>query len=364
DRVTTPYFDARVEQLDALVSKLRWPPAQIDSFVLDMKGLHGAVLHVKGKLGKDQSKLAAELNGLPLAPFNPYVTPSGYSVSDGALSLETKARMEGGSYDSTTDLSIRDLDVGGAQGEALFEQNFGIPLSMAIGLLKDTSGVISLSVPIAGDRAGAHVGLGSLVGQALRKALIGALASPLKLLGVGMSGDKVELKPEPVEFLPGSAEPSEAGSTRLDKLAELLSAAPGIALTLHGGSSASDERALRERAVLQELEQTTGFRALGHVGEIGVRRAVRQYLAAKAKGETPQELDPDQSAWLEAKVASQALAPGALDELAAKRADAVVAKLGSAHGIGPERLSVGPALPAGTMPVPGVAIAVGARSSP
>ncbi|HXX48083.1 MAG TPA: DUF748 domain-containing protein [Myxococcota bacterium] len=363
DQVTTPYFDARIEQLDALVQKLHWPPAEVGSFVVDLKGLHGAVLHVKGGLGKSRSKVTAELTGLPLAPFNPYVTPSGYSLSNGALSLESETRLEGDSYDSTTDLKVDDLELGGAEGEALFEENFGIPLSMAIGLLKDTSGVISLSVPVAGDRSGAHVGLGSLVGQALRKALVGALASPLKLLGVGASGDKVDLKPEPVEFLPGSAEPSDAGSARIDKIAELLAAAPAISLTLHGGSSASDERALRERALLDELEQTTGFRALGHVGELRVRRAVRLYLQAKAAGETPKELDPDQSAWLEQKIPSEPLAAGVLDELAQKRAAALADKLVSGHGVGADRVGVGESLPAGTLPVPGVAVALGTRTA-
>jgi len=363
DRVTTPYFDARIDPLDALVTKLRWPPPEIGLFVLDMKGLHGAVFHAKGRWGKQDSKVSAELTGLPLAPFNPYVTPNGYSVSNGALSFETKATLQGESYDSTTDVKVTDLDVGGAEGEALFEENFGIPLSMALGLLKDTSGVITLSVPVAGDRSGAHVGLTSLVGQALRKALVGALASPLKLLGVGSSGDKIDLKPEPVEFLPGSTEPTDAGNGRIDKIAELMSASPAVALTLHGGTSASDERALRERSVLEELERTSGFRALGHVGEMRTRRAVRLYLQAKAAGKTPEDLDPDQSAWLESKIGSEPLPSDALDQLAQKRAAAIAEKLGSGHGIGADRLSVGDNLPAGTLPAPGVAVSLGTRSA-
>ncbi|HTO69692.1 MAG TPA: DUF748 domain-containing protein [Myxococcota bacterium] len=364
DRVAKPFFDARVEQLDAIVSKLRWPPPQIDAFVVDLKGLHGAVLHVHGGLAKDRSRVRAELDGLPLAPFNPYVTPSGYSVSNGTLSLNARANLEGDRYDSNTDVTIHDLDVGGAEGEALFEENFGIPLSMAIGLLKDTEGVISLSVPVAGDRAGARVGLSSLAGQALRKALMGALASPLKLLGVGASGDKLDLKPEPIEFLPGSAEPSEAGRARIDKIAELMSASPGIALTLHGGTSADDERALRERALLDELEKTTGLRALGNIGEMGTRRAVRQNLEARAAGKTPDALTPDQSAWLEAKVASETLAAGALDELGQKRAETLASALRDSHGLGADRITVGELAAAGSLPVPGVAIALGTRKSP
>jgi hypothetical protein len=362
DRSVKPFYDARVEQLDVIGSKLGWPPATVDAFVVDLKGLHGALLHVHGGLGK-RSRVRAELSALPLAPFNPYVTPSGYSLSNGALSLKLVAHFENDAYDSSTDVKIESLEVGGSEGEALFEQNFGIPLSMALGLLKDQSGAITLSVPVAGDREGARVGLGSLAGQALRKALIGALASPLKLLGVATQDGKVQsLRPEPVEFVAGGAEPSESGNARIDQLGVLLAASPGIALGLHGGTSANDERALRERALLAELERTSGLRALGSLGEIGVRRTVRKYLDARAKGETPEPLEPEQSAWLEAKVAAQPIESGALDALAAQRAAALADRLVTGHGIDAARVVVGAPAPTGSLPVPGVAIDVGARA--
>ena len=364
DRSVKPFYNGRVERLDLLAGRLRWPPPSIESFVLDLKGLQGAVLRVHGGFvpGK-RSRVGAEVSALPLAPFNPYVTASGYSFANGSLSLAAKAHFEGDAYDTTADVKIDSLEVGGAEGEALFQQNFGIPLSMALGLLKDQSGAITLSVPVAGDRAGTRVGLASLAGQALRKALVGALASPLKLLGVGMQDGKVaSLRPEPVEFVAGGVEPSEAGNARIEQLGALLSASPGIALGLHGGTSANDERALRERALLAELERTSGLRALGSLGEIGTRRAVRKYLDARAKGETPSPLDPDQSVWLETKVATQAIESGALDSLAAKRAEVLADRLVAGHGIDASRVVVGAPAPAGSLPVPGVAIDVGARA--
>ncbi|HKC49242.1 MAG TPA: hypothetical protein VKF60_00510, partial [Myxococcota bacterium] len=253
---------------------------------------------------------------------------------------------------------------GGVEGEALFEESFGIPLSMALGLLKDQKGVISLKVPVAGDAAGTRFGLTSLAGQALRKALLGALASPLKLLGINTRDGKVEsLKPEPVEFLPGSDEPSEAGKARVEQLAVLLASAPGISLALHGGTSEGDALALRERALFAELERTSGIRALGSIGEIGVRSAVRKYLEARAKGEPPPELDAQQKLWLESQLAKQALADGALEALAAKRASALRDTLVTDKGIDAARVAVAAPAPARSLPIPGVAIDLGARAS-
>jgi hypothetical protein len=367
DRSVKPFYDGRIERLDVVAGRLAWPPLKVDPFVADLKGLHGMVLHVHGGINPAPgvTRIRAELESLPLAPFNPYVAQSGYSLANGSLALQIAIHKEGEGYDSTTDVAIRELEVGGAEGEALFEQNFGIPLSMALGLLKDQQGVISLSVPVAGDAAGAHVGLMSVAGQALRKALLGALASPLKLLGIGTSDGKVaSLKPEPIEFLPGGAEPSDAGKVRVDQLATLLTSAPGISLTLHGGTSEGDERALRERALLAELERTSGFRALASLGQIGVRRAVRENLQARANGEPAPELDTEQKAWLESELAKQTLAAGALEALGEERASALVETLVTEKGVDVARVRIGAPAPARSLPIPGVAIDVGARSAP
>ena len=367
DRSVTPFYDGRVEQLDVNAARLAWPPLKLDPFVVKLKGLHGAVLTVHGGINPPPgvTRIRAELETLPLAPFNPYVTPSGYSLSNGTLALKATVHMENQDYDSSAEVAIRELELGGAEGEALFEQNFGIPLSMALGLLKDRQGVITLNVPVAGDAAGARVGVASLAGQALRKALLGALASPLKLLGVSTSDGKVaSLKPEPIEFLPGGSEPSEAGNARIDQIAVLLASAPGISLTLHGGTSEGDDRALRERALLAELQRTSGLRALGNLGEIGVRRAVRQYLEARAKGEATPELDVDKKAWLESQIPLQSLPSGALEALAAKRATVLSEKLVTEKGVDAARVTVAAPAPARSLSVPGVAIDVGARARP
>src|SRR5262245_62804070 len=123
------------------------------------------------------------LGRLPLAQFTPHLASSGYSLAAGSLTLRTQARIDQSSYDTSTDLVISALDVGGTEGESLFLKTFGIPLSVALGLLKDLHGDIHLSVPVTGDRAGVRLDIASLTAQALRKALVGALASPLKLLG-------------------------------------------------------------------------------------------------------------------------------------------------------------------------------------
>src|SRR5262249_32985370 len=159
---------------------------------------------------------------------------------------------------------------------------------------------------------------------------------------------------------PGGDQPSDSGDARIDQITTLLTSSPGLSLTLHGGTALGDLQALRERALLEELEKSTGLRALGNLGEIGTRRAARLYLEATTTGNTPAPLDAEQSKWLDAKLSEQSLAPDALGALAARRADVLRTKFVSEKGIEQERIRVGPPTPERSLPVPGVAVDVGA----
>jgi hypothetical protein len=366
DRTVQPFYRSKIDELDLKARGIRWPGPVVQNLVLAMRGMQGAKLDVRGSLAARDSKIELKLTELPLAPFNSYVTPRGYSLTGGTLSFDSKGEFQRGSYDTSSRVVLSQLDVGGAQGEALFQENFGIPLSVALGLLKDLEGNIQLAVPVAGDTGGAKVGVASLIRQALRKALVGALASPLKLFGAVTSGDKVEsLAPEPIAFAAGSAEISQAGGARIEQLAGLLSASPGVALTLRGATSPEDVRWLKEQALLEELRATSGVRALGKLGEIGTRGAVREYLEAHFAGRDA-PLEENERIWLELQVAQQTADPARLAALAEARAAAAQKALASEYGIAPARLTLGPPASEAPAAVPGVVIALGAlpRASP
>jgi hypothetical protein len=362
DRTPEPFYRSKVDRLDLRARGVHWPGPRADRVQLALKGFGGAALDANGSAGSSNSTLALKLSGLSLPQFNAYVTRSGYSIGAGSLALDTNAKLAGNAVDSTTKVLVSQLDIGGARGESLFLETFGIPLSIALGLLKDLRGNIALSVPFAGDRGAAKLGLGSIVTQALRKALIGALASPLKLFGAVTANGKVEkLEPEPVTFVPGTARLAAEGASRIEQLAGLLSASPGISLTLNGEISEQDLRVFRERALLAELRATSGLRALASLREIGTRRAVRSHLEAKLGGREPAELDPGSAAWLEAHAAEQAVDRAALEALAQQRAEVVQRALVADSGIAPERLALGPAVAEPPAPQAGVAISLGAR---
>ena len=365
DRAVEPYYRGRIEALELHATGVRWPANEVDELDLTMKGLRGATLALRGSIHPGKSKLEGELVELPLDQFNPYLASTGYNLQGGTLSLESKARFQSERFKTKSKIVFSALDVGGSEGEAAFQENFGIPLSLAIGLLEDLDGRIRLAIPVVGKRDRVKLGLGRIVGQALRKALVGALASPLKLLGTGTRDGKVEnLAPEPIVFAPGSSELSAQGSDRAEEIAGLLAASPGITLVLTGQSSESDQRVLRERALLVQLEASRGVRALAALGEISTRRAVRDHLGRKLSGGTPRPLSGEEFRWLETAISQSARPTSALEQLADARANRLRELLASEHGIAATRLVVASSRIDPPAPKPGVGIALAVLVTP
>lgn len=364
DRAVEPFYRGRIEDLVVDAKGLRWPRTEVDSLALSATGLKGARLSLAGSIHPDKSKLEGELVALPLAQFNPYLASSGYDLRQGDLSLESRVRLAPERVKTKSRIVLAGLDVGGSEGRKAFQESFGLPLEVALGLLEDLDGRITLAVPVAGKPEKMKVGIGRVVAQALRKALVGALASPLKLLGAGArKGEQTDLTPAPVAFRAGETGLAPESAERVEEIAALLAASPGIALRLTGQTDAADERLLCERALLQQLEAGRGVRALASLGEIATRRAVREHLARKLAGKPAPALAPAEARWLESHLATARPSTELLESVARGRAEALRAALVEEHGVVASRLAIDPPRTSPPAPMPGVAIALGLTSA-
>ncbi|HLY39497.1 MAG TPA: DUF748 domain-containing protein, partial [Candidatus Binatia bacterium] len=259
DRTVKPFYRGEVSAIGLDARGLRFPEGTFEQFALDAMLPGKAPLAIKGKEAKGTIDVDGSFKRVPLAQLNPYVTQAaGLSIARGAASLGSRVHVGTGSYNSKSEITLDQLTLGGAQGDSLFAQHFGVPLSLALGLLRDVHGRIALTVPVTGDRArGMHIDVGAIAMEALQHAIVNALASPLKLLGaVNLSGGKVEgFAPEPVPFPPGRAVLASDATARVAQVGSALAGSPALRLELHGSAGPDDARALSEAAVLADLEK-------------------------------------------------------------------------------------------------------------
>ena len=302
DRAVQPVFTARYAPIDVEARNITYPNLAIKPLKVDISDANQqGKISLAGDLGPDGGTLTLKVDQLNLLAFNPYATTySSYSIADGALSIDTKATFEGGKYDVKNEITLHQFDLAGAEGDSLFEQNFGVSLGMALALLRDTGGDIDLGIPLGVDREGnAQVDVMAVVRSALKQALVGAISSPLKLLGVGGGGTGGGLAPAPIAFRLGRAEPTTAGVESADRLAAFLTSRPGMAVGLSTAPTTNDVRWLREQALRGEWKDAGVFaRSLALFSQRGPRERIGAYLDARAEDAKP-ELSADDQAVLQ-----------------------------------------------------------------
>src|SRR5262249_1684049 len=190
-------------------------------------------------------------------------------------------------------------------GDSLFKEQFGIPLTMALALLRDLEGDIKLDIPVEGDEQGMHVGYLAIIAGALRRALVNALASPLKLVGAMFSGDKVQAAPAPISFHTGRDVLTDEGHKQVDQLAKFLADRPAMGVALQTAPTNADVRWLRENDLFRELGAPQGvFGTLKNLTKRGVRDRIGEALAGRAEDKSG-ELDAEDQQTLEAWLAER-----------------------------------------------------------
>jgi hypothetical protein len=340
DRTVKPFYWGAFDPIDGRLEQIHTPDFEIGKVDLHMKSTAKGTIDVTGALTK-KSDLQLVIKDLTLPQFNPYVRSlSSYSIARGSLFITTKAGIDGPRYDTTTYLTLSGFDLASRSGQELVLESLGIPLTVAIALLRDWKGNIDLTIPVKIDEKGSQIGMGTIVTGALVKALVGTLMSPLKIVGAilptGGSGAE-SLAPKPVRFHPGSRKLDSDGQDQVKQLAAFLASRPGLGVTLASPPTPADVRGLREQALLAQLGPRGGV--VGTLRNVGARGRIIDALTARAEGEEG-ALEGDDAKALDAYLEDvPPPSAEALKKLGNDRVAVVEKSLREDYGIGAEQVS-------------------------
>jgi hypothetical protein len=340
DRSVKPFFKGGLAPLNIELRGVRWPTLMVDKIRVTATGPEQGTLDVYGALKPDEGWFQVYGEKLGLRLYNPYATSfSAYSIGSGTLSLVTKGSRKNERYYVSNSVTLHDLSLQGGAGESLFQQQFGVPLEMALALMRDFNGNIVLDIPIEADSQGAKIDVLSVVAGALRHAIVNALTSPLKLVGAVFGGKAGEVAaPAPIGFRPGRAELDPSGSRQIDQLAAFMRDRPGIGVTLETSVTNTDVRWLREQSLLHAWENAGVLGALRGLTQRSARERVRHALEVRAKDE-PAELSAEDAAALDAWLDEQPAIPAErLHALADERLERTEVALEEGHGLDATRV--------------------------
>jgi len=289
DRAVQPEAKPGLKTFDLSLDGVRMPERRIENLHFTGVGLRGGQIEATGKVAGDATDIVVTVEKYKLVPYDPYaVTFSGYGIRRGMLSIESKVRLEGDDFETHTNVIVHELGLKNTTGTTDFEDQIGVPISLALALLKDTKGDIKLDLPVSGNREGTNVGIGGVVAQQMKRILVNALTSPLKLFGAVGGGDEIgDLSAARIAFAEGAPALSKKGRAQTEKLAKLLRDRPDLAVHLDVVNSLGDIRALQSAKLLEELR--------AHESLDGDFDTIRSYLEARSGDEDadlPYHLEP------------------------------------------------------------------------
>jgi len=268
DLTLTPNFATAVQQLNGQIGTIdnRKPaPAKVD-----VKGKvdRYAPVTIKGALNPFNPlaslDIATSFKRVELTTLTPYSGKfAGFRIRKGRLNLDLHYKITNGQLQAENKVVVEQLQL----GEKVDSPDaVDLPIRLAVALLKDTEGKISIELPVSGDLNNPQFSVMPIVWQTLRNLVLRAAQAPFKFIGGLIAGGGSEDLGN-VSFAPGSSELNGEAQAALDKLASALKERPELRLEIEGTSAQSSDGPLIAQQRLEREYQATWYKILQRRGD-------------------------------------------------------------------------------------------------
>lgn len=207
--------------------------------------------------------LALNLSGLQLHQITAYIP--GYQISRGRLGLDSVISLRNGELDIGNKMVIDDLRIAAKAGDGVpaLSTTLAMPLDLALDLLRDGDGRITLEIPVTGNLDNPEFSLDDVIatamGRAMQKAAMSYVKNALQPLGALLMVTNLAQKAarprfDPVGFDAGESFINQSGREYLRKMSSLLTSRPGLTISVCGVATESDRQIMLDRK--QKLESS------------------------------------------------------------------------------------------------------------
>ena len=268
DLTLTPNFATAVQQLNGQVGTIdnRKPaPAKVD---IKGKVDRYAPVTIKGALNPFNPMasldIATSFKRVELTTLTPYSGKfAGFRIRKGRLNLDLHYLITNGQLKAENKVVVEQLQL----GEKVDSPDaVDLPIRLAVALLKDTEGKISIELPVTGDLNNPQFSVMPIVWQTLRNLVLRAAQAPFKFIGGLIAGGGSQDLGN-VSFAPGSSELSGDAQSALNKLASALKERPELRLEIEGTSAQSSDGPLIAQQRLEREYQATWYKILQRRGD-------------------------------------------------------------------------------------------------
>lgn len=254
DRFIKPNFNAKFHDLGGRISGLESIAEKRADVLLEGMWSNHAPVKITGRINPLIENPYVDLNlnisDIELSPFSPYSGKYiGYILNKGKLTFNVAYLMEDWKLDATNSITINQLTLGDTVDSP---DAVGLPIKLAVALLKDREGNIGLDLPVSGSLDDPEFKIGKVVLTVLKNLIVKIISSPFAALGA-LAGGGEELSY--LDFDAGISEINTENGEKLDKLAKVLYERPGLNLDVQGTATPeTDGEALRAMLLENQLK--------------------------------------------------------------------------------------------------------------
>ncbi len=264
----TPNFATAVQQLNGKIGTIDSRQAKPAS--VDVKGKvdRYAPVTIKGSVNPFDPMasldIATSFKRVELTTLTPYSGKfAGYRIRKGRLNLDLHYKITNGQLLAENKVVVEQLQL----GEKVDSPDaVSLPLKLAIALLKDVDGKISIELPVSGDLNNPQFSVMPIIWQTLRNLIVKAAAAPFKMIGGLVSGGGSE-DLGTVAFAPGSSDLSKDAEAALVKLSQALKERPALRLEIEGTAAKTSDGPLIAEQRLEREYQYNYYKMLQRRGD-------------------------------------------------------------------------------------------------
>ena len=264
----TPNFATAIQQLNGQIGTIDSRQPKPASVNIAGKVDRYAPVTIKGSVNPFDPMasldIATSFKRVELTTLTPYSGKfAGYRIRKGRLNLDLHYLITKGQLKAENKLVVEQLQL----GEKVDSPDaVDLPIKLAIALLKDTDGKISIELPVTGDLNNPQFSVMPIVWQTLRNLVLRAAQAPFKFIGGLISGGGAE-DLSTVSFAPGSSELSSEAQKALTTLATALKERPALRLEIEGTAAPSSDGPFIAKERLEREYQYNYYKILQRRGE-------------------------------------------------------------------------------------------------
>jgi uncharacterized protein involved in outer membrane biogenesis len=261
DASLSPAFGTKMHSLTGTVNGISSDRTARAQFALDGRVDEFGSARLTGTLNpfawRDNTNIGMQFRNIDLAGASTYSMKfAGYRIASGRLALDLNYRVRDAKLEGDNKIILEKFTLGEKVESA---GALDLPIGLAIALLKDADGRIDLAVPIAGSIDDPQFGIGTLVGQALRKIISNIVTAPFRALA-HLFGGSAESSGA-IAFDPGSSRLLPPAREQIGHAVEVLAKRPELKLGIPARyDSVADTAALRRDALAREVAKRAGFK--------------------------------------------------------------------------------------------------------